>query len=69
MTYWPSTMRLNALAKTDERRRRVIELRFFGGLTVEETPVVLKVSLETVMRHSRLARAWLARELSNASRG
>ena len=55
---------LQALAKLDERRSQVIELRFFGGLTVEETAVVLKVSPDTVMRDSRLAKAWLTRELS-----
>ena len=59
---------LNALAKMDERRSQVIELRFFGGLTVEETAVVLKVSPDTVMRDSRLAKAWLARELSGRTR-
>jgi DNA-directed RNA polymerase specialized sigma24 family protein len=42
----------------------VIELRFFGGLSVEEAAAVLKVSVETVMRDWRLARAWLLRELS-----
>jgi DNA-directed RNA polymerase specialized sigma24 family protein len=41
----------------------LIELRFFGGLTVEETAEVLKVSPQTVMRDWKLARAWLAREL------
>ena len=55
---------LAVLAKMDERRSQVIELRFFGGLTVEETAVALKVSPDTVMRDSRLAKAWLARELS-----
>lgn len=55
---------LNTLAAMDERRSRVIELRFFGGLTVEETAIVLKVAPDTVMRDSRLAKAWLARELS-----
>jgi RNA polymerase sigma factor (sigma-70 family) len=59
---------LNTLAKMDERRSQVIELRFFGGLTVEETAVVLKVSPDTVMRDSRLAKAWLARELSSGAR-
>jgi RNA polymerase sigma factor (TIGR02999 family) len=54
---------LTALAKLDARRSQVIELRFFGGLTVEETAVALKVSPDTVMRDSRLAKAWLAREL------
>jgi RNA polymerase sigma factor (TIGR02999 family) len=55
---------LNALERIDPRRARVIELRFFGGLTVEETGRVLQVSPQTVMRDWRLARAWLARELS-----
>lgn len=59
---------LRALAKMDERRSQVIELRFFGGLTVEETAVVLKVAPDTVMRDSRLAKAWLARELSGGTR-
>ena len=55
---------LNALASVDERKSRVIELRFFGGLSVEETAEVLKVSPDTVMRDWRLAKAWLLRELS-----
>jgi len=55
---------LQALAAFDERKSRVIELRFFGGLSVEETATVLKVSPETVMRDWRLAKAWLVRELS-----
>jgi RNA polymerase sigma factor (TIGR02999 family) len=55
---------LNALARIDPRRAQVVELRFFGGLTVEETGQVLQVSPQTVMRDWRLARAWLARELS-----
>jgi RNA polymerase sigma-70 factor, ECF subfamily len=55
---------LNALAAVDERKSRVIELRFFGGLSVEETAEVLKVSPDTVMRDWRLAKAWLLRELS-----
>ena len=59
---------LQTLAKMDERRSQVIELRFFGGLTVEETAVVLKVSPDTVMRDSRLAKAWLAGELSGGKR-
>ena len=56
---------LDALARIDPRRAEVIELRFFGGLTVEETGRVLQVSPQTVMRDWRLARAWLARELSH----
>ena len=55
---------LVALEKMDARRSQVIELRYFGGLTVEETAIVLKVAPDTVMRDSRLAKAWLARELS-----
>jgi RNA polymerase sigma factor (TIGR02999 family) len=54
---------LTALAQMDARRAQVIELRFFGGLTVEETAQVLKVSPQTVLRDWSLARAWLAREL------
>jgi RNA polymerase sigma-70 factor (ECF subfamily) len=59
---------LVALAKLDTRRSQVIELRFFGGLTVEETAVVLRVAPDTVMRDSRLAKAWLLRELSRGAR-
>jgi RNA polymerase sigma-70 factor, ECF subfamily len=54
---------LSALAAFDERRSRVVELRFFGGLSVEETAAVLRVSPETVMRDWKLARTWLRREL------
>jgi len=54
---------LEALAKLDERKSKVIELRFFGGLTVEETASVLKVSPATVMGDWRLAKAWLQREM------
>jgi RNA polymerase sigma-70 factor, ECF subfamily len=57
---------LNDLAKIDPRKAHVIELRFFGGLSVEETAAVLKVSLDTVLRDWRLARAWLLAELSGA---
>jgi len=56
---------LNTLARLDSRRAQVVELRFFGGLTVEETAEVLQVSSQTVMRDWRLARAWLARELGS----
>ena len=59
---------LNALATIDPRRSRVVELRFFGGLSVEETAVVLKVSPETVMHDWKVAKAWLMRELSGAKR-
>jgi RNA polymerase sigma factor (TIGR02999 family) len=54
---------LNALMTFDERKSRVVELRFFGGLSVEETASVLSVSPETVMRDWRLAKAWLQREM------
>ena len=54
---------LEALAKFDERKSRVIELRFFGGLSVEETASVLKVGPDTVMRDWRLAKAWLQTEM------
>jgi RNA polymerase sigma factor (TIGR02999 family) len=56
---------LNTLAEFDERKSRSVEMRFFGGLGVEETAAVLKVSPRTVKREWNLARAWLYRELSN----
>jgi RNA polymerase sigma-70 factor (ECF subfamily) len=55
---------LNTLAQMDPRKARVIELRFFGGLSVEETAEVLKISPQSVMRDWKLAKAWLKRELS-----
>jgi RNA polymerase sigma factor (TIGR02999 family) len=55
---------LKALTQMDRRRASVVELRFFGGLSVDETAEVLQVSPQTVMRDWRLARAWLGRELS-----
>ena len=58
---------LDALAQFDERKSRVIELRFFGGLTVEETASVLNVSADTVMRDWRLAKVWLQREMRTAA--
>ena len=54
---------LDALAAIDPRRSQVVELRFFGGLSVAETAAVLSLSPETVMRDWKLARAWLRREL------
>lgn len=57
---------LNALAKMDPRKARVIELRFFGGLSMEETAEVLAVSPETVMRDWKFARSWLQAEISGA---
>lgn len=55
---------LEELAKVDVRKSRVVELRFFGGLSVEETAEVLEISQETVTRDWRVARTWLFRELS-----
>jgi RNA polymerase sigma factor (TIGR02999 family) len=54
---------LEALAQFDPRKSRVVELRFFGGLSVKETAVILEVSPDTVMRDWKLARAWLQREM------
>ena len=59
---------LNALAAIDLRKSRVVELRFFGGLSVEEMAAVLKVSPETVKRDWKLARVWLLEEMTNESR-
>ena len=60
---------LDSLARLDPRRAKVIELRFFGGLSVEETADVLQISPQSVMRDWRLARAWLARELRGEDAG
>ena len=57
---------LDALADTDARKARVVELRFFGGLSVAETAEVLNVSPDTVLRDWRLAKDWLAREMGKA---
>ena len=59
---------LHALARLDPRKAQVIELRFFGGLSVEETGAVLKVSVETVTRDWRLARGWLLLQIRGAGR-
>jgi RNA polymerase sigma factor (TIGR02999 family) len=55
---------LTALTAVDSRKSQVVELRFFGGLSVEETAEVLKVSVDTVLRDWRLAKLWLLREMS-----
>jgi RNA polymerase sigma factor (TIGR02999 family) len=55
---------LDALARIDRRKSRVVELRYFGGLNIEETAEVLGVSMDTVKRDWRMARAWLVAELS-----
>jgi RNA polymerase sigma-70 factor (ECF subfamily) len=57
---------LELLAKHDVRKARVVELRFFGGLSVEETAEVLQVSANTVLRDWNLAKAWLRREINGA---
>jgi RNA polymerase sigma-70 factor, ECF subfamily len=54
---------LNSLAAIDPRKSKVVELRFFGGLSVEETAEVLRVSPDTVLRDWRLAKVWLLREV------
>lgn len=60
---------LSALAEVDRRKARVVELRFFGGLTVQETATVLGLSPETVGREWRRAKAWLYQDLSEESDG
>ena len=58
-----------ALSQIDQRKAQVVELRFFGGLSVKEVAEVLKVSDETVTRDWRLAKVWLLRELQQGSNG
>jgi len=58
---------LASLAQRDPRKARVVELRFFGGLSVEETAELLRISPETVLRDWKMAKAWLRRELSRQS--
>jgi RNA polymerase sigma factor (TIGR02999 family) len=58
---------LQALAAVDARKSQVIELRYFGGLSVEETAEALQVSPDTVIRDWRLAKAWLLRELDGGA--
>jgi len=55
---------LDALARIDERKSRVVELRYFGGLTIEEAAEVLEVSVDTAKRDWRMARAWLMAALT-----
>ena len=59
---------LQALAVVAERKSQVVELRYFGGLSVEETAEVLGVSKETVMRDWKFAKSWLLREISTRDR-
>jgi RNA polymerase sigma factor (TIGR02999 family) len=58
---------LTKLAEIDQRKAQVVELRFFGGLSVDEAAEFLKVSNVTIMRESRMAKAWLHRALSDGS--
>jgi DNA-directed RNA polymerase specialized sigma24 family protein len=58
---------MNSLARLDPRKVQVVEMRFFGGLSVEETAEVLKISTVTVKRDWRAAKTWLFRELTGAS--
>lgn len=60
---------LTHLAAHDPRKSQVVELRFFGGLSVEETAEALKISPETVMRDWKMAKAWLYRELGGENSG
>lgn len=60
---------LVTLSETDERKARVVELRFFGGLNMEETAEVLKVSEKTVRRDWQMAKLWLHRELAKTASG
>jgi len=59
---------LNSLNDIDRRKSEIVELRFFGGLSIDETAEVLRISSPTVQREWRMAKAWLHRELSNQDR-
>jgi RNA polymerase sigma factor (TIGR02999 family) len=59
---------LNALEAVDPRKCKVVEMRFFGGMSVEETAVALHLSVGTIKQDWRLAKAWLARELDDSRR-
>jgi len=65
-TWWLDDA-MNSLARIDPRKVQVVEMRFFGGLSVEETAEVLKVSTVTVMRDWSTAKVWLYRELAGGS--
>jgi RNA polymerase sigma factor (sigma-70 family) len=58
---------LEKLAQVDQRKARIVEMRFFAGLSVEETAAVLGVSTKTVLRDWSLSKAWLAREMRRGS--
>jgi RNA polymerase sigma factor (sigma-70 family) len=59
---------LQTLAEIDPRKSQVVEMRFFGGLSVEETAEALQVSADTVMRDWRLAKVWLMREIKGSDK-
>jgi RNA polymerase sigma factor (TIGR02999 family) len=59
---------LTTLSRIDEQQSRIVELRFFGGLTIEETSEVLQISASTVKRDWLLAKTWIFRELSTTQR-
>jgi RNA polymerase sigma-70 factor, ECF subfamily len=60
---------LNQLAQRDRQQGRIVELRYFAGLTVEETAAVLDISAATVKRDWSMARAWLSREIKRGNGG
>jgi RNA polymerase sigma factor (TIGR02999 family) len=60
---------LQALATTDERKARILELRYFGGLTVEEAAEIVGISVATAVRDASYAQAWLRRELESSRGG
>lgn len=60
---------LKELSAVDERKSKVVELRYFGGLSIKETAEVLGVSVETVVRDWKLAKIWLLRELNKGDQG
>ena len=60
---------LRDLARIDEQQSRLVELRFFGGLTVEEAAEVLRISRSTAKREWKVAKAWLSRQLKRGTRG
>jgi RNA polymerase sigma factor (TIGR02999 family) len=60
---------LTSLARIDPRKAQVVELRFFGGLTGDETAAVLKISPDTVLRDWKVAKVWLLRELAGSANG
>lgn len=60
---------LDTLATLDRRKSQIVELRFFGGLTIDETAEVMKISSPTVQREWRAAKAWLRRELNKSAEG